>query len=109
MNNKGFTLIEVLAVLVILSIIMGLALPAVSNSLERTKRKQKKVEEKRVENAAEMYASDYKYTFRSNNCYISIDKLVEDHYTSSDLKGYVLYKNGTFKYSDKREGEKCNE
>ena len=107
MNNKGFTLIEVLAGLVILSLIMGLALPAVSDSLEKSKSNQINVEKKRVENAAEMYSSDYKFEFSSNNCYINIDTLVQKGFVSTDLKGYVLYRNGTFEYSDKKSGNEC--
>ena len=109
MNDKGFTLIEVLAVLVILSLIMGIALPAVSNSLEKSKSNQKKVEEKRVVNAAEMFASDYKFEFKSNNCYITINKLVEKGYVSTDLEGYVLYKDGVFEYNDTLVGINCLE
>ncbi len=38
-NNKGFTLVELLAVIVILAIIMIIAIPAVLNTLETAKRK----------------------------------------------------------------------
>ena len=38
-NNKGFTLLELLAVIVILAIIMIIAIPAVSNTLEMTRKK----------------------------------------------------------------------
>lgn len=39
-NNKGFTLVELLGVIVILSIIMLIAIPNVSSMLERNKRDQ---------------------------------------------------------------------
>lgn len=40
MNKKGFTLVELLGVIVILSIIMLLAIPNVTSVLEKTKREQ---------------------------------------------------------------------
>lgn len=38
MNSKGFTMIELLGVIVILSIIMLIAIPSVSSTLERSKK-----------------------------------------------------------------------
>ncbi|CQR46223.1 hypothetical protein BN1058_00476 [Paraliobacillus sp. PM-2] len=38
-NNKGFTLIEVLAVLIILGIIIAIAISSVSGNIETSKKK----------------------------------------------------------------------
>ena len=40
MNRKGFTLVELLAVLVLLSVIMFVAIPSISSSMERAKKKK---------------------------------------------------------------------
>ena len=40
LNKRGFSLVELLAVLVILSAIMGIALPSITSSMERNKGKQ---------------------------------------------------------------------
>ena len=40
MNKKGFTLVELLGVIVILSIVMLIAIPNISSTLERSKRDQ---------------------------------------------------------------------
>ena len=37
LNNKGFTLIEVLAVIVILSILMAIMVPSVGNIMKKNK------------------------------------------------------------------------
>ena len=58
LNQKGFTLVELLAVLVILITIMGIAIPTISSSLERTKAKQNQARYKVLETTAEMYVTD---------------------------------------------------
>jgi prepilin-type N-terminal cleavage/methylation domain-containing protein len=102
-NNKGFTLVELLAVLVILTAIMGIAIPSISSSLERSKNKQNKAREKVLESAAELYITDHKnavYTNlgSANSCYIVLSNLEE--YLSADalkdaddneISGYILF------------------
>ena len=55
LNNKGFTLVELLAVLVILIAISAVAIPAISSSMDRNKEKQYKAKVKLVESAAELF------------------------------------------------------
>ena len=40
LNNKGFTLVELLGVIIILMAILYLAIPSLTSSVERSKRKQ---------------------------------------------------------------------
>ncbi len=54
-NRKGFTLIELMAVIAILVIIMGIALPNITSSIERSKNKEKDIKIKLVESAGELY------------------------------------------------------
>ena len=80
LNNKGFTLVELLAVLVILVAIMGVAIPTISSSLERTKAKQNEARYKLIESAAEQYVTDHKNAIynklgTNNSCYIQINQL----------------------------------
>lgn len=77
LNNKGFTLIEVLAVLVILMAIMRIAIPSISSSLERTKNKQNEARYKIIELATEQFVTDHKNAIYNNlgndiKCYIQI-------------------------------------
>lgn len=89
LNNKGFTLIEVLAVLAILSAIIGIAIPSFTSSLESSKEKKEEDRKARLISAAEMYVTDYKesiYTGMgfSDSCYIKTEVLGEKGYASYD-------------------------
>ena len=57
-NTSGFTLIEMLVVLVILGLLAGVVGPNVLNSLGGAKSKTAKVQIKDLEQAAEMYKLD---------------------------------------------------
>ena len=93
LNNKGFTLVELLAVLVILVAIMGIAIPTISSSLERTKSKQNDARKEIIESAAEQYVTDNKNAVYAkleqlgvNSCYVRISKL-SDYLSSDEMKG----------------------
>lgn len=117
LNRKGFTLVELLAVLVILIAIMAIAIPTISSSLERTKAKQNESRYRVIESAAELYVSDHKnqiYTNLGNNpkCYIlirNIDYLTDEEMEDADgedLSGhYVIFtKPSSYKYSETNSG-----
>ncbi|MEE3343358.1 MAG: prepilin-type N-terminal cleavage/methylation domain-containing protein [Bacilli bacterium] len=92
LNNKGFSLIELLAVLVILIAIMSIAMPSISSSLERNKDKQTKAKKALIESAAELYVTDHKNEVSNNDC-ITIDTLINEGYLEDDeIKGCVKYK-----------------
>lgn len=84
LNNKGFTLVELLAVLVILIAIMTIAMPTISSSLERTKEQQNQARYEVLESAAELYVTDNKNaiynkldTNNTNSCTILVSQLNE--------------------------------
>ena len=59
MKNKGFTLVELLAVIVVLSIIMVIVIPNIMKSLESSRKGTFKVYAQRVmTKAGEKYQSD---------------------------------------------------
>ena len=101
LNNKGFTLIEVLAVVVILSIIMIIAIPSIKSSIERSNSKKDKALEKVIKSEAELYLSYYKssITLDGGKCFISIGDLSGEGYVDEeDLEGYdkacLVYESG---------------
>jgi len=123
LNNKGFTLVELIAVLVILVAIMGIAIPNISSSLERTKEKQNQSRYKIIESAAEQYVTDNKNAIysnlasyeNSNSCYIQINKLstylstdeMEDSDGNSLKDYYVIFtKPNEYEYSENVQGTK---
>lgn len=111
-RQRGFTLIELIAVLVILTIIMSIAIPSISASIERSKEKQRNAKIKIMESAAEIYIVDRKSLITSSSCYVKIDELISstlinaddkiDPTTNSDFGGCILYNKleGTYSYRD---------
>ena len=120
LNRKGFTLVELLAVLVILVAIMGIAIPSISSSLERTKEKQNQSRYKIIESAAEQYVTDHKNAIynklgTNTTCYIqikNINYLNADEMQDSDgndiSNNYIiLAKPSTYVYSTTTSGSSC--
>lgn len=120
LNRKGFTLVELLAVLVILVAIMGIAIPSISSSLERTKEKQNQSRYKIIESAAEQYVTDHKNAIynklgTNTTCYIQIkdiNYLNADEMKDSDgndiSNNYIIFtKPSTYVYSTTRSGSSC--
>lgn len=95
LNNKGFTLVELLAVVVILVIIMTVALPNISSSIERSQNKQDAAMEKVIISAGELYVSKHKASIKNKissvgNCFIFIEDLTSEGYLSSeDVSDYI--------------------
>jgi len=95
LNNKGFTLVELLAVVAILVIIMLVAIPNISSSIERTRNKQDEGTKKIIESAARLYYSKYRGTITSSDCKISVNTLKDEGYLGdedvSNFNGCVIY------------------
>ena len=118
LNNKGFTLVELLAVLVILVTILLIAIPSITSSVERNKQKLKDKKIDIIEVAAESYVNLYKnninYTsFKAGSCGIDVSKIVgvglltnEDIKDSDNnsLDGSVWYINNKYEYKSETGG-----
>ena len=100
LNNKGFTLVELLGVIIILMAILYLAIPSLTSSVERSKRKQFEQKKELIISAGELYISDIKTTKRK--CKITLYKLKNEDYLSGitiinpfndkeEIKGEVIY------------------
>ena len=76
LNKKGFTLVELLVVIVILGVIMSIAIPSITSSIERSKDKQKTQIIKLIESAGELYVDKHKNTVKPGQ--ITLDKLIGD-------------------------------
>lgn len=59
MNNKGFTLIEILAVVTIMGILMGIAITGYSRYISLSRKKAYDILAKSAEEAMEDYTMDY--------------------------------------------------
>lgn len=108
MNQKGFTLVEILAAVTILGILTTMAIAGYTRYIDYAKQKSYKVMAKSASTAAEDYimdnpgaavatktvntASGKKYVIKNNNApYITFDSLIEEGYLNGaqdpDSKG----------------------
>jgi len=88
-NNKGFTLIELLGVIVVLVLILLVAIPSITTTYEKNKKKINEQKKEIILNAAELYASLYKKDFEyesflEGTCGISIQNLLDKKLVTSD-------------------------
>ena len=84
MKKNGFTLVELLSIVVILGIIVVVALPQISGSIGSKKEKQYNKIVKIVENAGKVYLTE-----NVTRDSVSIDKLIESDYLTSGLKNPI--------------------
>lgn len=61
LNNKGFTLIETLAVVVILSVLIAIMVPSVNHLIEKNKENNYQSLKDGIVSAAKIYVSDNRY------------------------------------------------
>ena len=59
MNRKGFTLVELLAVIALLAIIIVFAVPNLLNVFSEGKNKLSSIQKNQIKSAVEMYLNDY--------------------------------------------------
>ena len=59
MNNKGFTLVELLAIVVIISVIATVAVPSITNEIDSSDKHTQNVVDESIENAAKLYVAKY--------------------------------------------------
>ncbi len=93
MNKKGFTLVEVLAVVVLLAIIMLIAIPNVWDSLSATKNKISEIEKKQLIEGAETAVLGALDCEKDNYIYIvAEEELKEDGKTANckDVKEKLI-------------------
>ena len=58
-NNKGFTLVELLAIILIIAIIGVIAVPNISKQMKKNEDRQQRLLNQRITNAAHTYAAKY--------------------------------------------------
>lgn len=87
-NNRGFTLVELLVVIVILIAIVSLAIPSITSSMERSKDKINAGKKEVLGSAGELYLSSNNRsklnTYYSGDCYVTLTELKTDGYISDE-------------------------
>ena len=98
-NKKGFTLVELLAVIVILAVLILLALPAVLRTMERARDRAFITEANTIIRAAETARAEHEMTATFLDCYQLTGhtdprrNLVPEHLTSTSRQGRVVFSN----------------
>lgn len=94
MNNKGFTLVELVATIALLSVITIISFVSISGVLEKNKKSDCEKIVMTIKNAAKEYVSDNRYGTVSTS--ITAKYLVDNNYLKSnvtDNNGNVMFKN----------------
>lgn len=66
-NNNGFTLVELLAIIVILAIIMVLVAPNMTKQISEKEKTDQTILDEKIDNASRLYAAKY-YSDKIVNC-----------------------------------------
>lgn len=89
-NNRGFTLVELLVVIVILIAIVSLAIPSITSSMERSKAKIDAGKLEVLGSAGELYLSSKNRSklndYYKGKCYVTLTELKTDGYISDEEK-----------------------
>lgn len=84
MNNKGFTLIEVMGVLILLVIILMITIPNITNTIKKSNLDSKKKYEETFCLGAKTYIVEEDITF-TNSIEITGNKLISLNYIADSL------------------------
>lgn len=90
MKNNGFTLIEVLAVLIIIMILITITIPILSDKMKETKTKAMEAQVNNIEIAAKKYATDNIRDLDELNRFgfmnLSLKTLIDNNYIGANIK-----------------------
>lgn len=83
--KKGFTLIEVMAVVVIISLVCLLTFPNIVNQIKKSKDANKDNVEKVVISAAKRYVNDNIDKYSEGDYCIAVQTLIDNDYLKEDI------------------------
>lgn len=103
MNKKGFTLIEILSVIVLISLLLGVGIAGINRISTNMKDKSYETKIRNIEQAAILYGQDNKTTLQSDDCKIdtkdvkckkiSVYGLIKEDYLDSEDYNKVEFNN----------------
>ena len=83
-NKKGFTLVELLAVIVILAIIIGIGITASMTISNKSRDKMYETKIEMIEKAATLYVQDKPSVLNENGGLVTVKKLLDKGYLKKD-------------------------
>ena len=93
LNNRGFTLVEVLAVIVIIAIIGGIAIPNVLSSINSSKAASRKIMIKNIKTAAQQLYEEVDF-LKEDNTLKDGGRIIEINDSSITISLQALVSNG---------------
>ena len=104
MNKKGFTLVELIGVVVILGLIALVAFPALLNQINNSKKQVSDSQKELIIAAAKNYVDENKNDYADKTSFeIPVSQLIKNDYLSksivssfSDDEVVVTFNNGTY-------------
>lgn len=93
-NNRGFTLVELIAVMTLLAAIILVTVPVIINTIKKNDDKLGENFEKSLKQAAELYVERNRDVFPGLNniggtAEVSTDELIEEGYLKQDLENPI--------------------
>lgn len=104
-NNKGFTLVELLSVIVLIGLLLGLGIPGINRIKQNMNKKSLNTKINLIEQAAVLWGQDNKTLLQAKSnctdkdgntisCYKkTIASLIEDDYLESESHNEITYTN----------------
>ena len=84
MNKKGFTMVELLAVLILLGVVAIIAIPAINSTINNSKEKAKEAQAEIILDAAQSYASEHTELLPKKGITVfNISDLIDKNYIDS--------------------------
>lgn len=107
MNKKGFTLIEILAVITILGLLGLVTIPYISSSIEKSKKKAYRETINSIIESTKIYRANNDYDAITNELIDVTGTLIEYEHKDQILSGYIKYENGIYKIIDIKNAQYC--
>ena len=85
-NKKGFTLVEILAVIVVLALIMTIAVPSTISISNKLKTNMYCEKISMIENQAKLYGEDRRDSLNTTGTSVTVKMLVDSNYLKKDQK-----------------------
>ena len=110
LDNNGFTLVEVLAVIVIISIILGIAVPNVMTSVDTSKNSSEKILIDNIKTAAQSLYEEAEFLGKDSNLKDGDNSIrIDDDTNSLTVSLQALVDNGFLKASNVKDNDNDND